>query len=125
MYKMLKPCLYIAGGIVGIITGIKLLFLWDRSSYSPPNSPTHGKVKDDDEYDMNSSSSEEIIVVEKDLSSRSGHTIKSKFEHKIMKLSHMKKQDLIDECIRRNIKCVGTVRVLRERLRIVREEERA
>ena len=33
MYKMLKPCLYIAGGIVGIITGIKLLFLWDRSSY--------------------------------------------------------------------------------------------
>jgi len=37
----------------------------------------------------------------------------------------MKKQDLIDECTRRNIASVGTVRVLRERLRIAREEEKA
>ena len=54
MDKMLKPCLYIAGGIVGIITGIKLLFLWDRSRDSPPQSPTHDNVKNDDEYDLNS-----------------------------------------------------------------------
>ena len=87
-------------------------------------SPTYDKVKDD-ESDINSSSSEEIVIVEGDLSSRSGHTIKSTFERKVMKLSHMKKQDLIDECMRRNIACVGTVRVLRERLRIAREEEQA
>ena len=124
MCKFLKPCLYIAGGIVGIITSIKLIIWWDRSSDSPPVSPTCDKVKDD-ESDINSSSSEEIIIVEGDLSSRSGHTIKSTFERKVMKLSHMKKQDLIDECVRRNIACVGTVRVLRERLRIAREEEQA
>ena len=41
------------------------------------------------------------------------------------KLSHMKKQDLIDECMRRNIACMGTVRVLRERLRVARDEEKA
>ena len=124
MCKFLKPCLYIAGGIVGIITSIKLIIWWDRSSDSPPVSPTYDKVKDD-ESDINSSSSEEIVIVKGDLSSRSGHTIKSTFERKVMKLSHMKKQDLIDECMRRNIACVGTVRVLRERLRIAREEEQA
>lgn len=124
MDKMLKPCLYIAGGIVGIITGIKLLFLWDRSRDSPPQSPTHDKARDD-KHETDSSSSEEVIFIEKDLPSRSGHTIKSTFKRKVMKLSHMKKQDLIDECIRRNITCVGTVRVLRERLRIAREEELA
>ena len=124
MCKFLKPCLYIAGGIVGIITSIKLIISWDRSGDSPPVSPTCDKVKDD-ESDINSSSSEEIVIVEGDLSSRSGHTIKSTFERKVMKLSHMKKQDLIDECMRRNIACVGTVRVLRERLRIAREEEQA
>ena len=42
-----------------------------------------------------------------------------------LKLSHMKKQDLIDECIHRNIACMGTVRVLRERLRVARDEEKA
>tara|TARA_B100001113_G_scaffold258874_1_gene213995 strand:- start:9239 stop:9613 length:375 start_codon:yes stop_codon:yes gene_type:complete len=124
MCKFLKPCLYIAGGIVGIITSIKLIIWWDRSGDLPPVSPTRDKVKDD-ESDINSSSSEEIVIVEGDLSSRSGHTIKSTFERKVMKLSHMKKQDLIDECMRRNIACVGTVRVLRERLRIAREEEQA
>jgi len=124
MCKFLKPCLYIAGGIVGIITSIKLIIWWDRSGDSPPASPTCDKVKDD-ESDINSSSSEEIVIVKGDLSSRSGHTIKSTFERKVMKLSHMKKQDLIDECVRRNIACVGTVRVLRERLRIAREEEQA
>ena len=124
MCKFLKPCLYIAGGIVGIITSIKLIIWWDRSGDSLPVSPTYDKVKDD-ESDINSSSSEEIVIVEGDLSSRSGHTIKSTFERKVMKLSHMKKQDLIDECMRRNIACVGTVRVLRERLRIAREEEQA
>ena len=35
----------------------------------------------------------------------------------------MKKEELIDECLRRNIACLGTVRVLRERLRVAREED--
>jgi len=35
----------------------------------------------------------------------------------------MKKDELINECVRRNIACIGTVRVLRERLRKAREEE--
>ena len=126
MCKFLKPCLYIAGSIVGIITSIKLIIWWDRSGDSPPVSPTHDKVKDDESVVSDSSSStEEIVIVESDLSSRRGHTIKSTFERKVVKLSHMKKQDLIDECTRRNITCVGTVRVLRERLRIAREEEKA
>ena len=43
----------------------------------------------------------------------------------IPKLSHMKKQDLIDECVSKNIACIGTVRVLRERLRVARNEEKA
>ena len=121
---MLKPCLYIAGGLIGIVVGIKLLFFIDRFDDTPPSSPTRDKLKDDDS-EVQSSSDEETIVVESELSSRSGHTIKSKFERKVMKLSHMKKQDLIDECTRRNIASVGTVRVLRERLRIAREEEKA
>ena len=40
------------------------------------------------------------------------------------KLSHMLKDELIEECIRRNIAVIGTVRVLRERLRLAREEEK-
>ena len=36
----------------------------------------------------------------------------------------MLKDELIEECIRRNIAAVGTVRVLRERLRLAREEEK-
>jgi hypothetical protein len=126
MCKFLKPCLYIAGGIFGIISSIKLIIWLDRRGDSPPSSPICDKVKDDESVVSDSSSStEEVVIVESDLSSRSGHTIKTKFERKVMKLSHMKKQDLIDECTRRNIACVGTVRVLRERLRIAREEEKA
>ena len=36
----------------------------------------------------------------------------------------MLKDELIEECIRRNIAVLGTVRVLRERLRLAREEEK-
>tara|TARA_X000000368_G_scaffold138995_1_gene109249 strand:- start:229 stop:597 length:369 start_codon:yes stop_codon:yes gene_type:complete len=120
---MLKPCLYIAGGLIGIVVGIKLLFFVDRFDDTPPSSPTRDKLEDDDS-EVQSSSDEETMIVENEVSSRSGHTIKSKFERKILKLSHMKKQDLIDECVRRNIVCTGTVRVLRERIRIAREDEK-
>jgi len=120
---MLKSCLYIAGGLIGIVVGIKLLFFVDRFDDTPPSSPTCDKLEDEDS-EVQYSSDEETVIVENEVSSRSGHTIKSKFESKIMKLSHMKKQDLIDECVRRNIACVGTVRVLRERIRIAREDEK-
>ena len=36
----------------------------------------------------------------------------------------MLKDELIKECTRRNIAVIGTVRVLRERLRLAREEEK-
>jgi hypothetical protein len=36
----------------------------------------------------------------------------------------MLKYDLIEEFTRRNIAAIGTVRVLRERLRLAREEEK-
>ena len=121
---MLKSYLCIAGGLVGIFVGIKLLFWIDRMDDTPQSSPTRDKTKDD-ESEVESSSSEDTIIVEQNVPSRSGHTIKSTFERKVMKLSHMKKQDLIDECTRRNIACVRTVRVLRERLRVAREEEKA
>lgn len=111
---MIKTCLVIAGGIVGICIGVKLLFTWDRIDDEKPQNIT-----------CDESSDEETILVENESSSRSGHTIKTTYKRKLMKLSHMKKQDLIDECTRRNIASVGTVRVLRERLRIAREEEKA
>jgi|TARA_B100001996_G_C18664979_1_gene594561 hypothetical protein len=111
---MIKTCLVIAGGIVGICIGVKLLFTWDRIDDEKPQKIT-----------CDESSDEETILVKNESSSRSGHTIKTTYKRKLMKLSHMKKQDLIDECTRRNIASVGTVRVLRERLRIAREEEKA
>ncbi len=111
---MIKTCLVIAGGIVGICISVKLLFRWDRIDDEKPQKIT-----------CDESSSEESVYIEGEASSRSGHTIKTTYKRKLMKLSHMKKQDLIDECIRRNIASVGTVRVLRERLRIAREEEKA
>ncbi len=124
--KYIKPCLYVAGSILGIIASIKIIIKWDRRKESFSDSKSNrDKVKDDESVVSDSSSStEEVVIVESDLSSRSGHTIKTKFERKVMKLSHMKKQDLIDECTRRNIACIGTVRVLRERLRIAREDEK-
>ena len=111
---MIKTCLVIAGGIVGICIGVKLLFTWDRIDDEKPQKIT-----------CDESSGEESVYIEGEASSRSGHTIKTTYKRKLMKLSHMKKQDLIDECTRRNIASVGTVRVLRERLRIAREEEKA
>ena len=120
---MIKTCLVIAGGIVGICIGVKLLFTWDRMDDEKPQKITCDKTEEDDI--VSSSSSEESVYIEGEASSRSGHTIKMTYRRKLMKLSHMKKQDLIDECTRRNIASVGTVRVLRERLRIAREEEKA
>lgn len=120
---MIKTYLFIAGGVVSIYIGVKLLFAWDRMSDEKPQKITCDKTEEDDT--VSSSSCEESVYVESEIPSRSGHTVKTTYKRKLMKLSHMKKQDLIDECTRRNIASVGTVRVLRERLRIAREEEKA
>jgi len=120
---MLKPCLIIAGGLVGIVIGIKILFWVDRLDDPSPLPPTNNKLKDDIS-ELNSSSDDETVTVKRTLTSRMGVYEKKEIINR-QKLSHMKKQDLIDECIRRNIVCMGTVRVLRERLRVARDEEKA
>jgi hypothetical protein len=120
---MFKSCLCIAGGLIGIVVGIKLLFWVDRLNDSPPSLPTCKKLKDDDS-EVQYSSDEETVIVKRTLTSRMGVYEKNETVN-IPKLSHMKKQDLIDECVSKNIACIGTVRVLRERLRVARNEERA
>ena len=95
MCKMLKSCFFIAGGIFGIVTGIKLLIWWDRRSDSPPSSPKWDKEsleKDDSELSNN--------------------------EEDTPKIWSMKKEDLISECNARGLNTTGTVRVLRERIKL-------
>ena len=129
----MRKYLIIASGLVSTIILLKILFkkpasdsdvpppLEDPDKPLPPILEGSDKPSPPPVYSPDSSSSDEKTM---EVTSRSGHTIKSKFERKVMKLSHMKKQDLIDECVQRNIACVGTVRVLRERLRIAREDEK-
>ena len=62
-------------------------------------------------------------MVKRTLTSR-GNTYQKDEVLKRPKLSHMLKDELIEECTRRNIAVIGTVRVLRERLRLAREEEK-
>jgi hypothetical protein len=112
----MRKYLYYASGFVSTILLIKILFIRrpppDDFSDLPPL-----EYPDD-------SSSEEFITVKRTLTSR-GNTYDKKEIISRPKLSHMKKEELIDECVRRNITCIGTVRVLRERLRKAREEEEA
>ena len=110
----MRKYLYFASGFVSTLLLIKLLFM----KHPPP----------DDYSDLppleypDDSSSEEFVTVKRTLTSR-GNTYDKKETISRPKLSHMKKDELINECIRRNIACIGTVRVLRERLRKARKEE--
>lgn len=61
---MFKSCLCIAGGLIGIVVGIKLLFWVDRLNDSPPSLPTCKKLKDDDSEVQYSSDEETVIVKE-------------------------------------------------------------
>jgi len=121
MCKYLKPCLYIAGGVVSVIVGIKLIVWWDRRRDSPPSSPTRDTVKDD-ESEVGSSSSEEIIKFKLLNGSRSGHTFETTEVRKRIKISHMRKEQLIKECDKRGLSTDGTVRVLRSRLKSYKSE---
>lgn len=112
----MRKYLYIASGVIGTILVLKLLF-----RKPPPPSPDYSDLPPLEDPDE--SSSEESITVKRTLTSRS-NTYQKDEVLKRPKLSHMLKDELIKECTRRNIAVIGTVRVLRERLRIAREEEK-
>ena len=112
----MRKYLYIASGVISTILVLKLLF-----RKPPPPSPDYSylpPLEDPDE-----SSSEENVTVKRTLTSRA-NTYQKDEVIKRPKLTHMLKDELIEECIRRNIAVLGTVRVLRERLRLAREEEK-
>jgi hypothetical protein len=112
----MRKYLYIASGVISTILVLKLLF-----RKPPPPSPDYSDLPPLEDPDE--SSSEENIVIKRTLTSRA-NTYQKEEVIKRPKLSHMLKDELIDECTRRNIAVIGTVRVLRERLRIAREEEK-
>ncbi len=130
----MRKYLIIASGLVSTIILLKILFkkppsdsdvpppLEDPDKPLPPILEGSDKPSPPPVYSPDSSSSDEKTM---EVPSRSGHTIKTRYKRRNPKLSNMKKDELIDECVRRDIACVGTVRVLRERLRIAREEEMA
>lgn len=112
----MRKYLYIASGVISTILVLKLLF-----RKPPPPSPDYSDLPPLEDPDE--SSSEENIVIKRTLTSRANTYQKDEIV-KRPKLSHMLKDELIDECTRRNIAVIGTVRVLRERLRLAREEEK-
>ena len=111
----MRKYLYIASGVISTILVLKLLFR------KPPASPDYSDLPPLEDPD--DSSSGEYITVNRTLTSRA-NTYQKDEVLKRPKLSHMLKDDLIEECTRRNIAAIGTVRVLRERLRLAREEEK-
>ena len=112
----MRKYLYIASCFISTILVIKLLF-----RKPPPPSPDYSDLPPLEDPDE--SSSEENVTVKRTLTSRANTYQKDEIV-KRPKLSHMLKDELIEECIRRNIAVLGTVRVLRERLRLAREEEK-
>ena len=111
----MRKYLYIASGVISTILVLKLLFR------KPPASPDYSDLPPLEDPD--DSSSGEYITVKSTLTSRA-NTYQKDEVLKRPKLSHMLKNELIEECTRRNIAVIGTVRVLRERLRLAREEEK-
>ncbi|ADQ91292.1 hypothetical protein BpV2_125 [Bathycoccus sp. RCC1105 virus BpV2] len=112
----MRKYLYIASGVISTILVLKLLF-----RKPPPPSPDYSDLPPLEDPDE--SSSEENVTVKRTLTSRANTYQKDEII-KRPKLTHMLKDELIEECIRRNIAVIGTVRVLRERLRLAREEEK-
>ena len=112
----MRKYLYIASGFISTILVLKLLF-----RKPPPPSPDYSDLPPLEDPDE--SSSEENVTVKRTLTSRA-NTYQKDEVIKRPKLTHMLKDELIEECIRRNIAVLGTVRVLRERLRLAREEEK-
>lgn len=132
----MRKYLFFAGGVISTILVFKIFFRKPppESELPPPledpDKPLPPLIEEQDKplpppiEDSEDSSSEEYVVVTRTLTSR-GNTYDKSETILRPKLSHMKKQELIDECVKRNIECAGTVRVLRERLRDARSEEEA
>jgi len=119
----MRKYIIIASGLVSTIILLKLLFKKPPSdSDLPPPLEDPDKPLPPPLVSSPDSSSDEKTM---EMTSRSGHTIKTRYKRRNPNLSNMKKDELIDECVRRDIACIGTVRVLRERLRVAREEEMA
>ena len=130
----MRKYLFFASGVISTILIFKILFRKPPSDsdvppLEDPDKPLPPILECPDKplppppvSSPDSSSSDEKIM---EMTSRSGHTIKTKYKRRNPKLSNMKKDELIDECVRRDIACLGTVRILRERLRVAREEEMA
>ena len=112
----MRKYLYIASGVISTILVLKLLF-----RKPPPPSPDYSDLPSLEDPDE--SSSEENVTVKRTLTSRANTYQKDEIV-KRPKLTHMLKDELIKECVRRNIAVIGTARVLRERLRLAREEEK-
>ena len=112
----MRKYLYIASGFISTILVLKLLF-----RKPPPPSPDYSDLPPLEDPDE--SSSEENVTVKRTLTSRANTYQKDEIV-KRPKLTHMLKDELIEECVRRNIAVIGTARVLRERLRLAREEEK-
>ena len=106
---MIKPCLVIVGGIIGIYISVKLLLSFDK-----PVQPTCDKTEEDS---VSSSSSEENIVIKRTLTSRMGAFEKNELVKRAKPFSHMKKEELVEACKDRNISFDGTVRILKTRLK--------
>jgi|TARA_X000001036_G_C20621238_1_gene783162 hypothetical protein len=106
---MIKPCLAIVGGIIGIYISVKLLLSFDK-----PVQPTCDKNEEDD---TESSSSEENIIIKRTLTSRMGAFEKKELVKRVKPFSHMKKEELVEACKDRNIDSDGTVRILKTRLK--------
>ena len=111
----MRKYIIIASGLISTIVLLKILFK------KPPPSPDYSDLPPLEDPDE--SSSEENFTVKRTLTSRA-NTYQKDEVLKRPKLSHMLKNELIEECTRRNIAVIGTVRVLRERLRLAREEEK-
>ena len=111
----MRKYIIIASGLISTIVLLKILFK------KPPPSPDYSDLPPLEDPDE--SSSEENFTVKRTLTSRA-NTYQKDEVIKRPKLTHMLKDELIEECTRRNIAVIGTVRVLRERLRLAREEEK-
>ena len=111
----MRKYLYIASGFISTILVLKLLFR------KPPPSPDYSDLPPLEDPDE--SSSEENVTVKRTLTSRANTYQKDEIV-KRPKLSHMLKDELIEECMTTQYCGLGTVRVLRERLRLAREEEK-
>jgi Tfp pilus assembly protein PilE len=118
----------VIGGILSfiVIKSFNKLFnkntkkIQKKRKYIPSNDIYNIKeytLEKDDEQTSYSSSEEELINYKMVNISRSGHSVETNEVKKQTKMSHMKKEQLIEECEKNGLSIDGTVRILRSRLK--------